>query len=74
MAVYIESNDRIIKEFKIFGTKLWQPNLRHYPTICLEGLRKPTKHLIQDNFQIRSSSTGHLAVKPGQAMKITYTH
>jgi hypothetical protein len=31
------------------GTKQSWPNLRYYPGICLEGLRKTTKNLTQDN-------------------------
>jgi hypothetical protein len=31
------------------GRKRSWPNLRYYPGICLEGLRKTTKNLSQDN-------------------------
>jgi hypothetical protein len=30
------------------GKKRSWPNLRYYPSICLEGLRKTTKNLSQD--------------------------
>jgi hypothetical protein len=34
---------------KGYARKLSPPNLRSYPGICLEGLRKTTKTLIQDS-------------------------
>jgi hypothetical protein len=33
---------------KGYGTKLSWPNLRYYPAICLEGLKKTMKTLSQD--------------------------
>jgi hypothetical protein len=43
-ACYIASNDWIIN-WKGYGRKRSWRNLRHYPGICLEGLRKTTKNL-----------------------------
>jgi hypothetical protein len=31
------------------GRKRWRVNIRYYPGICLEGLRRTTKPLIQDS-------------------------
>jgi hypothetical protein len=37
-------------ERQLYGRKRSWPNLRFYPRICLEGLRKATKNLSQDNW------------------------
>jgi hypothetical protein len=34
--------------WKEFGRKLSWRDLRHYPGICFEGLRKPTTNICQD--------------------------
>jgi hypothetical protein len=45
-------------QWKGFGKRSW-PNLRYYPRIRLEGLRKTTKTLSQDSrSQIRNLTPG----------------
>jgi hypothetical protein len=46
---YTASNDRMINELKAYGKKRSWPNLRWYPRIYLEALRKTTKNLTQHN-------------------------
>jgi hypothetical protein len=35
--------------WKGFGSKRSWPNLRYYPSLCRDGLRKITKNLTQDS-------------------------
>jgi hypothetical protein len=43
------SNERWPVNRKGFGRKRLWPNVRYYPGICLDGLRKTTESLIQDS-------------------------
>jgi hypothetical protein len=39
----------MINELERYGRKRSWPNLKYYPSMCLEGLRKTMKNLSQEN-------------------------
>jgi hypothetical protein len=54
---YTVSKQQIMNRKGCGRKKLW-PNLRHYPRICLEGLRKTTD--LSQNTVLPKMGTGHL--------------
>jgi hypothetical protein len=55
-----------IKNWKERGRKWMWPNMCYYPGICLEGLEKITKILIQDSLSLHQDlNPGHPTYKAG---------